>query len=83
VGLIAPFPVYASVMASFTHAQDGPAASVRLLRGVLVGAYGFACFYLAVALLVTSSIAIAFVVATTTALAVNAVSIWGLRRLGW
>ena len=83
VGLIAPFPVYASVMASFTHAQDGPAASMRLLRGVLVGCYGFACFYLSVALLVTTSVLYAFLVATVAALAVNASSIWILRRLRW
>jgi hypothetical protein len=83
VGLVAPFPVYASVMASFTHAQDGPAASMRLLRGTLVGCYGFACFYLSVALLVTTSVLYAFVVASVAALAVNAASMWILRRLRW
>jgi hypothetical protein len=83
VGLIAPFPVYASVMASFAHAHDGPAVSVRLLRGVLVGAYGFACFYLIVALLVTDDVLKAFAGATLTALAVQAASMWAIRRLAW
>jgi hypothetical protein len=83
VGLLAPFPVYASVMASFAHAQEGPAASVRLLRGVLVGAYGFACFYLVVALLVTHSVLNAFALATLTALTIQAASMWVVRRLSW
>ena len=83
VGLLAPFPVYASVMASFAHAHDGPAVSVRLLRGVLVGAYGFACFYLVIALLVTDSILNAFALATLTALTVQAASMWIIRRLSW
>ena len=83
VGLIAPFPVYASVMASFAHAHDGPAVSVRLLRGVLVGAYGFACFYLVVALFVTHSVPSAFAGATFAALAVQAASMWAMRRRGW
>jgi hypothetical protein len=83
VGLIAPFPVYASVMAGFTHALYGPAASVRLIRGVVIGLYGFACFYLAVALLATSGVVLAFAVATVSALAVNGASMWLIRRLGW
>jgi hypothetical protein len=83
VGLIAPFPVYASIMASFAHALDGPASAVRLLRGVLAGAFGFACFYLAVALLVTHGVAAAFLTAVVSALAVQAAVIWLMRRLDW
>jgi hypothetical protein len=83
VGLIAPFPVYASIMGGFTHALYGPAAAARLIRGVLAGLYGFACFYLSVALLVTSNLGLAFAVGTASALAVNAVSMWVIRRSGW
>lgn len=83
VGLVAPFPVYASVMASFAFAYDGPAASLRLLRGVLVGAYGFACFYLVVALLARQTVPGAFVLATAAALTVQACTMWTIRRLGW
>jgi len=83
VGLIAPFPVYASIMGGFTHALYGPAASVRLIRGVLAGLYGFACFYLSVAVLATTSVPLAFAVATMSALAVNAASMWVIRRLEW
>ena len=83
VGLVAPFPVYASVMAAFAFAYDGPAASLRLLRGVLVGAYGFACFYLVVALLARETVAGAFVAATVIALAIQACTMWTIRRLHW
>jgi hypothetical protein len=83
VGLIAPFPVYASVMASFAHALDGPASAVRLLRGLLAGAFGFACFYLMVALLVTHGVVAAFLAATLSAVVVEAGVLWTVRRLGW
>jgi hypothetical protein len=83
VGMVAPFPVYASVMASFAFASEGPAASLRLLRGVLVGAYGFACFYLVVAVLVRDAVVGAFVAATVTALSIQLCSMWAIRRLGW
>jgi hypothetical protein len=83
VGLFAPFPVYASIMGSFTHALYGPGAAARLIRGVLAGLYGFACFYLSVALLATSNLGLAFAVGTVSALSVNAVAMWAIRRFGW
>lgn len=48
-GLLAPFPVIASVLAVFTHAHGGPDQVRVLLRNLLVGFYGFAafCFVLA------------------------------------
>jgi hypothetical protein len=83
VGLIAPFPVYASVMASFAHALEGPAAAVRLLRALLAGAFGFACFYLVIALLVDRGVVAAFVTATVAALSVEAGALWTARHLHW
>jgi hypothetical protein len=83
VGLIAPFPIYASIMGGFTHGLYGPAASIRLVRGVLMGLYGFACFYLAVALLATENVAVAFVLGTATALVVQGGSMFLIRRFGW
>jgi len=83
VGLIAPFPIYASIMGGFTHGLYGPGASIRLIRGVLMGLYGFVCFYFAVALLATTSVVLAFAVATGTALVVQGGSMWLIRRFGW
>jgi len=48
-GLLAPFPIITSVLAAFTYAQGGRDQLRVLLRGFLVGFYGFAafCFVLA------------------------------------
>jgi uncharacterized membrane protein (GlpM family) len=72
-GLLAPFPVIASVLAFFTHTHDGVAAVRILLRNLLLGFYGFAAFCFALAVtLSTMSTASAFALATATALAVQA-----------
>jgi uncharacterized membrane protein len=49
-GLLAPFPIIATVLAVFTHAQRGPEELVRLLQGMVSGFVAFAlfCFTLAV-----------------------------------
>ena len=72
-GLLAPFPVIASVLAVFTHTHGGfPQVSV-LLRNFLLGFYGFAAFCLVLAIsLPTLTAATAFAVATAAALAVQA-----------
>jgi len=51
-GLLAPAPVITSILAAFTHAQLGPEATLRLLRGMLTGFFSFAlfCWTIAVAL---------------------------------
>ena len=51
-GLLAPFPVIATVLATFTHAQRGTDELLRLLRGMLsgFGAFALFCFTLAVSL---------------------------------
>ena len=51
-GLLAPFPIIATVLATFTHAQRGPHEAQRLLRWLLggYGAFALFCFTLAVSL---------------------------------
>ncbi len=51
-GLLAPFPIVASVLATFTHTQRGVDETLRLLRGLVTGFGAFAlfCFTLALAL---------------------------------
>jgi hypothetical protein len=51
-GLLAPFPIIATVLATFTHVQRGTDELRRLLRGLISGFGGFAlfCFALALAL---------------------------------
>jgi hypothetical protein len=78
-GLLAPFPIVASVLAVFTHAHGGSTQVRILLRNFLVGFYGFAifCFLLAVTL-PTLGIAASFLTALIAALAVQ-VMIFALR----
>jgi len=72
-GLLAPFPVITTVLATFTHAQRGADEVVRLLRGMLTGFVAFAlfCFTLAVSLR-TLGVAGAFGLATAVALCTQA-----------
>ncbi len=51
-GLLAPFPIIATVLATFTHAQRGTDELLRLLRGLVsgFGAFALFCFTLAISL---------------------------------
>jgi len=71
-GILAALPVLASILAAFTHRQNGPEAVRLLLRGMLAGMAGFVSFCLIVATLAEpAGIAVAFAVATVIALAVQ------------
>jgi hypothetical protein len=48
-GLLAPFPIIATVLAVFTHAQRGPDDLLRLLRGLISGFGAFALFFFTLA----------------------------------
>ena len=52
-GLLSSFPVYAAVLTSFAQHQQGVAAALRFLRGLLLGVYGYVAFFIVVATLVT------------------------------
>jgi multidrug transporter EmrE-like cation transporter len=80
-GLLAPFPIIATVLATFTHAQRGTDELLRLLRGLLAGFGAFAvfCFTLALALRSIDTGA-AFALATTLALAIQAVALMLVRK---
>jgi uncharacterized membrane protein (GlpM family) len=75
-GLLAPFPVIASVLAVFTHAQHGEQDLQRIMRGFVVGlvAYALFCFALAVSL-ESLSIAESFALAASCALATQAIAL--------
>ena len=80
-GLLAPFPIIATVLATFTHAQRGTDELLRLLRGLLsgFGAFALFCFTLAVSLRRMDT-ASAFALATALALATQALVLALARR---
>jgi hypothetical protein len=80
-GLLASFPVLATVLAAFTHAQEGPAAAAQLLRGFATGLVAFAVFCFVVAeLLPSHGIAVTFLLGSAAALAAHAIS-FGLQTV--
>jgi hypothetical protein len=80
-GLLAPFPIIATVLATFTHAQRGTDELLRLLRGLLggFGAFALFCFTLTLALprLDTGG---AFALASALALLTQAVAVMLVRE---
>jgi hypothetical protein len=80
-GLLAPFPVYAAILAIFAHHLQGPAAAASVLKGLLLGLFGFAGFFLVFAAVIESAGVLAAVAAATAVtLAFQAASLWALRR---
>lgn len=79
-GLLAPFPIYATVLGAFTHRSEGAGAAARLLRGVMLGLFSFATFFAVVAALVArTGIAAAFVSAAVAAVALQGLSLRAAR----
>jgi hypothetical protein len=77
-GLLAPSPIITTVLATFTHAQLGADATLRLLRGMLTGFFAFALFSWTVAVtLPHTSIALAFALATAVAALTQAAILGG------
>ena len=81
-GLLAPFPLYGSVLAGFAHRIQGAEQAVAVLRGLLLGLFAFASFFLTLALMLPTGIGVAFVWATLVGLIVQGASLLAGRRLG-
>lgn len=80
-GLLSTFPLYASILAVFTHRFQDAAAARRLLRGLITGIFTFAVFFLLIAALVERwGIVVAFGLATLIALLLHGCSLWLMRR---
>jgi len=79
-GLLSPFPVYAAILTVFAHRGQGAPAAIGVLRGLLAGLFGFVGFFVVVAGSIERlGVAGAFVIATLVALAVQLLSLQGLR----
>lgn len=80
-GLIAPFPLYATILAAFAHHLEGPPAATGVMRGLLLGLFAFASFFLVLAALIEQAhIAMAFIFAVVAACVVHGGSWWVLQR---
>lgn len=80
-GLLAPFPIFASILAVFTHRLYGSGAAARLIRGIVLGLFAFVGFFLVLAVLIQrAGIGAAFLIATVVALVVQGASLWLLQR---
>lgn len=74
-GVFAMFPIMTIVLAVFSHRSAGEEFAIDLFRGMMLGLYSFSTFFFVLALsLEIYSIALAFAVATTAALAVQIAS---------
>jgi hypothetical protein len=80
-GLLTPFPIIATVLSAFTHAQRGTDELLRLLRGLLsgFGAFALFCFTLSLALQ-HLDVAGAFLLATSVALLTQTAVLLTLHR---
>jgi uncharacterized integral membrane protein len=81
-GLLAPFPLYAAVLAAFAHRIQGRDAAVGVMRGLLLGLFAFACFFVVLATLLERDVALAFISAFVVGLGVQGMSLVIGRRLG-
>jgi hypothetical protein len=80
-GLLAVYPAYSAVLASFALRLEGRAAAVGLLRGLLVGLFSFSAFYSVLAFaLPRIGTGGAFAGAIAAALIVQAVSLFRILR---
>jgi hypothetical protein len=81
-GLLTPFPVVATVLAAFTHAQHGEHQLVRIMRGFTMGLVAYVLFCFALALVLPSTaVAPSFVLALSAALLTQALTLTlALRR---
>ncbi|HEY2073950.1 MAG TPA: hypothetical protein VGG88_10285 [Gaiellaceae bacterium] len=80
-GLLAVYPLYSAVLATFARRHEGRVAAVGLLRGLLVGLFSFTAFYSVLAFsLPRTGITGAFAAAIFAALIVQGASLLRILR---
>jgi uncharacterized membrane protein (GlpM family) len=81
-GLLTPFPLYAAILAVFAHHLRGPAPAAGVVKGLLLGLFAFATFFLVLAALIEQvGIALAFAVAIMVTAVFQGGSLWVLQRM--
>jgi hypothetical protein len=80
-GILATFPVFAAVLTCFAHRVHGSAAATGVLRGLMMGAFGFTGFFTILSpTLPRLHLAAAFGAATLVALSIQGLTLATLRR---
>jgi uncharacterized membrane protein (GlpM family) len=73
-GLLSPFPIFTSVMVTFSHRQGGLPAARRLIQGVSLGLFSYVAFFLVVRSLVERiNLLAVYALATLVALMVSGI----------
>ncbi|MFY9479549.1 MAG: hypothetical protein WAQ08_18065 [Aquabacterium sp.] len=80
-GMLAMFPVMGSVLAVFTHRHEGAIATIRLLKGMVLGYYAFSAFCIVLAITLPSwPLASSFATALLIALSIQIISRLALQH---
>ncbi|MCX6066219.1 MAG: hypothetical protein NT121_10770 [Chloroflexi bacterium] len=80
-GLLSTIPLYTAILTVFAQRQQSRAGAVDILRGLLLGMFGFSAFYLTLALLLDrTGIVPAFLAAVVITLIVQGASFFVLRK---
>jgi hypothetical protein len=80
-GLLSPFPLFTATLAAFAQHQQGPAAAIKVLRGLLLGLFSYASFFFTLALLLEpAGIPAAFATAIVVVCAFQGAALWLLRK---
>jgi uncharacterized membrane protein (GlpM family) len=79
-GLLSPFPVFAAVLAVFTHHTHGPTAATQTLDGLMLGLLAPAVFFLVLALTLQHIGVLAFAFATAVAFIAQLLSLVAIPR---
>lgn len=80
-GLLTTFPLFAGILAVFAQRQQGADGAIHVLRGLTLGLFAFAGFYLVLGLLIeNTSLAVSFGYATLIALIIQGTSLLILRQ---
>jgi hypothetical protein len=80
-GLLATYPLITAVLVVFAHRDEGSESATQVLRGLLVGLFSFAGFFVVLhTLLLRTDIGLAFAAAAGSALVLQTASLAFLRR---
>ena len=80
-GLLSPFPVFATVLAVFTHHRHGASAATSTLDGLVLGLLAPAVFFLVLSVTLPAVGLLGFGFATAAAFAAHALSLLAIPRV--